>query len=214
MKKILNIVLTLVLALSLLGIGFFIGYIQKKPEKYKPETTSDLTLPTPTPTTYTLFKTLKVNGFDFDFDYQPTWQILANELIKEENGFSKKSIDINLDKPHIMGNFGFIADIMINDYLPLPERESLNNINDFIKIVTYKEVGRSSFYNKNGVQIIKSEDTDEIINPEIIRTSYYFQYKDSNEKKHFARLFTFTLNNEAVLKAIDIVIDSLKINSL
>jgi len=41
-----------------------------------------------------------------------------------------------------------------------------------------------------------------------------FQYKDSNEKKHFVYLYTLTLNNEAVLKAIDIIIDSLKINSL
>jgi len=214
MKKILNIVLTLVLALSLLGIGFFIWHIQKKPENYKLETISELTLPTPTSIIYSPFKTLKVNGFDFSFEYQPTWQILTNELIKEENGFSKKSININLDRPHIIGNFGSMADIVIADYLPLPERESLNDIDNFIKIVTYKEVGRSSFYNKNGVQIIKLEKTDEIINPEIIRTSYYFQYKDSNEKKHFAYLYTLTSNNETVLKAIGIIIDSLKINNL
>ena len=210
--RIFNKVLILVLVLCLLAIGFFIGHIQKKPEKYKPETASELTSLIPTPTIYSPLKTLKVNGFDFSFEYQPTWQILADELIKEENGFSKKSININLDRPHIIGNFGFIADIMIVDYLPLPERESLNDIDNFIKIVTYKEVGRSSFYNKNGVQIIKSEDKDELRGT--IITSYYFQYKDSNEKKHFAYLYTLTLNNEAVLKAIDIVIDSLKINSL
>ncbi|MDO9028717.1 MAG: hypothetical protein Q7U68_07685, partial [Candidatus Roizmanbacteria bacterium] len=201
MKKILNIVLILVLALSLLGVGFFMGYIQKKPENYKPETASELTSLIPTPTIYSSLKTLKVNGFDFSFEYQPTWQILANELIKEENGFSKKSIDINLDKPHIIGNFGFIADIMIVDYLPLPERESLTNIDDFINVIVYEEVSRSSFYNKNGVQFIKSEDKDGLRGNIII--SYNFQYKDSNEKKHFVHLYTFALNNEDVLKAID-----------
>ncbi|MEK7633448.1 MAG: hypothetical protein AAB437_01240 [Patescibacteria group bacterium] len=166
--------------------------------------------PSPTQTTFPPLKTLKVNGFDFGFNYQPTWQILADELIKEENGFSKKSIAINLDKPHIIGNFGFVADIMIVDYLPLPEKESLINIDDFIKTVAKQEINRSSFYNKNSLQIIKIEDKDELRDVNI--ASYYFQYKDSNAKNHFAYLYSLILNNDAVLKAIDIVINSLKIN--
>jgi len=211
--KILKIIFVILLIALIFTGGILLGKnLMNNKVPTNIETFKQQIIPSSVPTLSTSMplKTLKVNGFDFGFDYQPTWQILADELIKEENGFSKKSIDINLDKPHVIGNFGFIADIMIVDYLPLPEKESLIDIDTFIKTIVKQEINRSSFSNKNGIQIIKIEDKDELRGINI--TSYYFQYKDSNEKKHFVTLYTLTLNNEAVLKTIDIIIGSLKIN--
>ena len=192
-KKIIFFLMIIFLIILLLFVGFYFGNKQ-------PTVISS----TPTQPVDSL-KTYQTNGINLKFQYISTWQILTNKYDKEENGLTINSIAINLERPHIVGNFGFNADIMIVDYLPFPEKESLK-IDDFISLIENGEGSRSTSYTKNGFLIVRSIKESDLYGK---ITSYYFEYKDAQEKKHFVRINTLNQDNENILKAINSIIESL-----
>lgn len=228
-KKVLGLTLVFFLLLIFLNVGFLIGYSQRNQKDSDQQPQLELNRETSSENlNENLLPNLKTsNNFKFlnySFDYDPNWQILINNSDSQSFGYRQNSIAINLSKPHVIGNFGFSADIEIHDYVALPEKEKIDSLNKFIDDLESNEadsgskenslLNRHPFYNQHGINFTRSTHRRRLTGETV--DSYYFQYKDSSGRTHFVQLFSLNLNSdrdknltEETKKAIDIIIGSL-----
>lgn len=130
----------------------------------------------------------------FSFIYPKGWHIMENVTGKDEYGYKVYWTRINFAEPLLVGRFDSASDLSIVLYIPQPEKEKIQNLNQFIEDITQVSsvttqptpvMSRST--NPKGITIIKWVGPD-VLSGELT-TSYFFEYKNSLGRSHFVHIF-------------------------